>query len=99
MLTEEPHDLVFISQTKDHFGTVTNTKTTPFKGYVEEKSVVEYVSGKLEEVGKGKIFTTASLDFDFGTTLGYRGKEYKVAKVDRLCGLDGEFSHWELVYG
>jgi hypothetical protein len=95
----QPHSATVIIQTKDKFGTITASEEKPFDCLVQQGTQYDYIGGQVVAMGKGVVFTTtSSIAFVVGMPLLYGGATYMIKKVSKLEGIEGDFSHYELLY-
>lgn len=99
MLFTEPHTVYLRTKQTDAYGTITGTVDTPFNCYAERRSKFAYTDNQQLEIGKGTVYTTCTLlTFTVGDTLVVNSEEFLISRAYRYEGIDGCFSHWELMY-
>jgi len=100
MLLTEPHTVIWFTQSKDAYGTITASAEIPFNCFIEKRTRLGYNDNQVIEIGKGVIYTTTnSLAFDTGDRLIINNENYIIKSAHCAEGIDGVFSHWELTYG
>lgn len=100
MLFSEPHTATFLVVTKDAYQSIVSTQEINFSCFLERRTRYGYNDNQMIEVGKGIIYTsTDTLAFDTGEKVKIDNEYYIIKACHRACGIDGEFSHWELTYG
>lgn len=94
----QPHTAILVAESKDAYGRITVDSLVPFDCLIEKISQFRTYQGQVMEVGKGVIFTSASLTFAVGMRLRFDDQEFIVKKLE-IAHADGEFHHWEIFYG
>jgi len=97
MSFNEPHIATWVQVATGPYNTVVET-SEEFSCMIEEEAQFKYELGQPVEVGKGIIFTSASLAFRDGDRVIVDETIFVIKRLIKL-GDDGEFHHFEIIYG
>jgi hypothetical protein len=99
MLFTEPHIAKLRQVTKDSYGTISAVTDVPFHCYAERRTKYGYNAGQQIELGKGVLYTTIdTLAFTVGSKVLVNNEEFVIKRAERYEGIEGCFTHWELMY-
>jgi hypothetical protein len=93
------HEEVFLVEyNTDKYGTISAGYEFSCKGVVDREDVFRNISGQTAMLGSGTFYTSSPLVIL--PTMGFKldGVEYKIKRLQKLS-VEGEFHHYEVVYG
>lgn len=93
----QPHTATWTDKVQDEYGSVIQGTPQSFDCMIEQRTQYRTYEGQVAVVGKGIVFTSASLMFQVGDELQISGETFIIKVCDRCCA-DGVFHHYELTY-
>lgn len=94
----ENEEAYLVEYVIDKYGQILEPYEFSCKGVIDRADVFRSVSGATVLLGKGTFFTSTTLTLLPSMGIKIDSVEYKIKGLEKLS-VDGEFHHYEVVYG
>jgi len=94
----ENEEAFLVEYLTDVYGQISANYEFGCKGVIDRADVFKSVSGATALIGKGTFFTSTSLTLLPSMGIKIDNVEYKIKGLEKLS-IEGEFHHYEVIYG
>jgi len=94
----EHEEAFLVEYNTDDYGTISQGYEFSCWGVIDREDVFRNVSGRTKLIGNGTFYTSSTLTILPTMGLKVDGVIYTIKKLNKLL-VEGEFHHYEVVYG